>query len=94
MSHKYARFSQRCEHRIRNSVLVDVIYIHFQKAFEKDPYKSQLNKLASHGISGKILTWLENLLSEKEKKKTTRGPNWRSIELPRRFKCTKVRFSA
>jgi len=39
---------------------VDVIYLVFQKAFNKVPHK-QL-KLAAHGIGGKVLKWLENWL--------------------------------
>ena len=34
---------------------VDIIYIDFQKAFDKVPHKRLLKKLISHGIAGKIL---------------------------------------
>jgi len=41
---------------------VDVIYLDFQKAFDKVPRASLICKLKAHGISGKILTWIENWL--------------------------------
>ena len=39
---------------------VDVIYLDFQKAFDKVPHVRLLNKLlaVAHGISGKILQWI------------------------------------
>ena len=33
---------------------VDIIYLDFQKAFDKVPYRKPLNKVESHGISGHI----------------------------------------
>ena len=34
---------------------VDIIYLDFQKAFDKVPHERLLNKLKWHGIAGKIL---------------------------------------
>ena len=42
----------------------DVIYLDFQKAFDKVLHKRSLKKLESHGMAGKILKWLEDWLSE------------------------------
>ena len=42
------------------SKAVDVIYLDFQKAFDKVPHKRLLSKLNSHGITGKIHSWLED----------------------------------
>ena len=38
---------------------VDVIYLDFQKAFDKVPHARLIYKLKAHGISGKILTWID-----------------------------------
>ena len=39
---------------------VDVIYLDFQKAFDKVPHKRLiLKKLGAHGIDGKLLEWIE-----------------------------------
>jgi len=42
---------------------VDVIYLDFQKAFDKVPHKRLLHKLAAHDIGGELLLWIENWLS-------------------------------
>jgi len=34
---------------------VDIIYLDFQKAFDKVPHKRLLMKLAAHGITGNVL---------------------------------------
>ena len=34
---------------------VDVIYLDFQKAFDRVPHRRLLNKLRAHGVNGKIL---------------------------------------
>jgi hypothetical protein len=42
---------------------VDVIYLDFQKAFDKVPHARLIKKVKAHGINGKILTWIEAWLS-------------------------------
>ena len=37
---------------------VDVIYLDFQKAFDKMPHRRLLNKLRAHGV--KVLAWIED----------------------------------
>ena len=46
--------------------LVDVIYLDFQKAFDKVPHARLLEKIKAHGITGNILNWLENWLKGKQ----------------------------
>ena len=41
---------------------VDVIYLNFQKAFDKVPHKSLLAKLKSLGIIDKVYIWIESWL--------------------------------
>ena len=45
---------------------VDIIYLDFQKAFDKVPYKRLLKKLESDGIAGKIPKWFEDWLSKRK----------------------------
>ena len=41
---------------------MDVIYLDFQKAFDKVPHGRLVSKLEdTHGIGGEILKWVENL---------------------------------
>ena len=39
---------------------VDVIYLDFQKAFDKVPRQRLLIKLKSHGMGVNIVTWIQN----------------------------------
>ncbi len=43
---------------------VDIIYLDFQKAFDKVPHMRLLTKLKAHGVTGYIHKWVENWLSE------------------------------
>ena len=45
---------------------VHIIYLDFQKAFEKVSHKRLLKKLESHGITEKTPMWLEDWLSERK----------------------------
>ena len=44
---------------------VDVIYLDFAKAFDKVSHLRLLQKLEAHGISGKVLSWVGNWLSNR-----------------------------
>jgi len=39
---------------------VDIIYLDFQKAFDKVPHRRLVLKLKAHGIDGNVLKWIEN----------------------------------
>ncbi|CAM5159894.1 unnamed protein product [Natator depressus] len=47
---------------------VDIVYLDFQKAFDKVPHQRLLCKLSCHGIRGKILAWTENWLKDREQR--------------------------
>ena len=38
---------------------VDVIYLDFQKAFDKVPHQRLISKLKSHGMGNSIINWIE-----------------------------------
>jgi len=42
--------------------VVDVVFLHFAKAFDKVPHQRLLLKVASLGIGGKLFNWISNWL--------------------------------
>ncbi len=47
---------------------VDIIYLDFQKAFDKVPHIRLLRKLKAHGVTGNIHEWIEDRLSEQKQR--------------------------
>ncbi|CAM4370492.1 unnamed protein product [Caretta caretta] len=60
---------------------VDIVYLDFQKAFDKVPHQRLLRKLSCHGIRGKILSWIENWLKGREQRVGINGKfsEWRGV---------------
>ncbi|CAM5130961.1 unnamed protein product [Natator depressus] len=60
---------------------VDIVYLDFQKAFDKVPHQRLLCKLSCHGIRGKILSWTENWLKDREQRVGINGKfsEWRRV---------------
>jgi len=52
---------------------VDVIFLDFAKAFDKVPHQRLLQKLTSHGITGKLLQWISNWLSNRKQRVCING---------------------
>jgi hypothetical protein len=47
---------------------VDIIYLDFAKAFDKVPHRRLVEKIRSHGISGKIASWIGEWLKDRKQK--------------------------
>ncbi|CAM5155297.1 unnamed protein product [Eretmochelys imbricata] len=60
---------------------VDIVYLDFQKAFDKVPHQRVLCKLSCHGIRGKILSWIGNWLKDREQRVGINGKfsEWRGV---------------
>ncbi|CAM4607019.1 unnamed protein product [Lepidochelys olivacea] len=60
---------------------VDIVYLYFQKAFHKVPHHRLLRTLSCHGIRGKILSWIENWLKDREQRVGINGKfsEWRGV---------------
>ena len=60
---------------------VDIIYLDFQKAFDKVPHQRLLLKLKAHGIGDSITDWIEQWLTDRRKCVVVDGEisNWKSI---------------
>ena len=47
---------------------VDVIYLDFQKAFDKVPHQRLIRKLKSHGMGNSIINWVEQCLTDRRQR--------------------------
>ena len=52
---------------------MDIIYLDFAKAFDKVPHQRLLEKVKSHGIRGKLLSWIANWLSHRKQRVQLQG---------------------
>ena len=52
---------------------VDVIYLDFQKAFDKVPHRRLLRKVRAHGIDGAVADWIENWLKDRRQRVVVNG---------------------
>ena len=51
-----------------NTKAVDIIYLDFQKAFDKVPHKRLLSKVKAHDITKNFSTWIKDWLSERKQR--------------------------
>jgi hypothetical protein len=60
---------------------VDVIYLDFQKAFDKVPHQRLLAKLKAIGIRGRLLNWIRQWLSGRKQRVVINGSEseWRDV---------------
>ena len=60
---------------------VDIIYLDFQKAFDKLPHRRLLLKLKAHGIGDSITDWIEQWLTDRRQRVVVDGEvsNWKSV---------------
>ena len=52
---------------------MDVIYLDFQKAFDKVPHQRLLIKLKSHGMRVNIVKWIQNWLTDRKQRVSVEG---------------------
>ena len=60
---------------------VDVIYLDFQKAFDKVPHQRLISKLKSHGMGNSLINWIEQWLTDKRQSVVVEGEvsSWKSV---------------
>ena len=60
---------------------VDVIYLDFQKAFDKVPHQRLILKLKSHGMGNSIIDWIEQWLTDRKQRVVVDGEisSWKSV---------------
>ena len=66
---------------IEDGTCIDVIYLDFQKAFDKVPHKRLMNKLKVYGIQGNVYTWIQNFLSNRKQRVSVHGSysDWTNV---------------
>ena len=52
---------------------MDVVYLDFQKAFDKVPHCRLLTKVRALGIDGEIVSWIERWLSKRRQRVVVNG---------------------
>ncbi len=60
---------------------VPVIYLDFQKAFDKVPHQRGILKLKSHGMGNSIINWIEQWLTDRRQRVVVDGEvsRWKSV---------------
>ena len=60
---------------------VDIIYLDFQKAFDKVPHQRLILKLKSHGIGISIINWIEQWITDRRQRVVVDGEvsNWKPV---------------
>ena len=60
---------------------VDIIYLDFQKAFDKVPHQRLLIKLKAHGVGDGLVDWIEQWVTDRRQRVVVDGEvsNWKSI---------------
>ena len=70
---------------------VGVIYLDFQKAFDKVPHQRLILKLKSHGMGNSIINWIEQWLTDRRQRVVVDGeassPEWGAPRI-----CTRAYF--
>jgi hypothetical protein len=61
---------------------IDVIYLDFQKAFDKVPHKRLMLKIEALGIIGEVYNWIEDWLKDREQRVVLLGSssNWIKVK--------------
>ena len=60
---------------------VDVIYLYFQKAFDKVPHQRLILKLKPHGMGSSIINWIKQWLTDRKQRVVVEGEvsSWKSV---------------
>lgn len=69
-----------CE-SVDQGVDVDIVYLDFQKAFDKVPHQRLLYKLEAVGVKGELLNWIKNWLSDRKQRVVIQGETtvWKRV---------------
>jgi len=82
MSPNLLEFLEFVTNYIDQGYPVDVIYLDFQKAFDKVPHKRLMMKINAMGITGDAFNWIEDGLDDREQRVVLLGshPEWIKVK--------------
>ena len=66
---------------VDNGSPVDVVYLDFQKAFDKVPHQRLLIKLKAYGIGESMINWIQAWLTDRRQRVIVEGEisNWKPV---------------
>ena len=81
MPNKFVMFFEEITKWVDDGSPVDVIYLDFQKAFDKVPHQRLILKLKSHGMGNSIINWIEQWLTDRRQRVVADGEvsSWKSV---------------
>ena len=81
MPNKFVMFFEEITKWVDEGSPVDIIYLDFQKAFDKVPHQRLILKLKSHGMGNSIINWIEQWLTDRRQRVVVDGEvsSWKSV---------------
>ena len=81
MPNKCVMFFEEITKWVDEGSPVDIIYLDFQKAFDKVPHQRLILKLKSHGMGNSIIKWIEQWLTDRRQRLVVDGEvsSWKSV---------------
>ena len=81
MPNKFVLFFEEITKWVDKGSPVEVIYLDFQKAFDKVPHQRLILKLKSHGMGNSIINWIEQWLTDRRQRVVVDGEvsSWKSV---------------
>ena len=81
MPNKYVMFLEEITKWLDDWSPVDVIYLDFQKAFDKVQHQILIRKSKSHSMGNSIMNWIEQWLTERRQRVVVGGEvsSWKSV---------------
>ena len=81
MPNKCVMFFEEITKWVDEGSPVDIIYLDFQKAFDKVPHQRLILKLKSHGMGNSIINWIEQWLTDRRQMVVVDGyvSSWKSV---------------
>eukprot|EP00076_Gallus_gallus_P037896 XP_025003434.1 ribonuclease P protein subunit p40 isoform X2 [Gallus gallus] len=67
------QFYDKVTHLVDDGKAVDVVYLDFSKAFDTVPHNILVEKLAAHGLDGRILCWVKHWLDGRAQRVVVNG---------------------